>query len=128
MRRQSQYDGTTDASPPSAGSGHMDPYGYGTNVEENGNGYFTNQANGLPSPAQLRSEKSFSLKGSYDRRDSISDEEETPARRQEDDVTHKLKRRQPQVAEAYRYAFTLSRLRHYTNGSVAAGGKLFCGS
>jgi hypothetical protein len=53
------------------------------------------------SPSKIRSERYNGRKREYDHRDS-SDENETPGRRQVDDVTPKLKRRQPKVAEAYR--------------------------
>lgn len=52
-------------------------------------------------PTKLRTDKSNGRKREYDHRDS-SEESETPGRRQADDVTPKLKRRQPKVAEAYR--------------------------
>ena len=69
---------------------------------ENGNGYgrSANEGNSI-SPTKLRSERSNGRKREYDNRES-SDESETPGRRQADDVTPKLKRRQPKVAEAYR--------------------------
>lgn len=54
------------------------------------------------SPSKIRSDRSNTRKREYDQRDS-SEESETPGRRQADDVTPKLKRRQPKVAEAYRY-------------------------
>ena len=54
------------------------------------------------SPMRLRAERSYSLKREYSHRDESSDEDETARRRQADDVTPKLKRRQPKVAEAYR--------------------------
>ena len=41
-------------------------------------------------------------KREYDHRDSSEDERENERRRQADDYTPKLKRRQPKVAEAYR--------------------------
>lgn len=53
------------------------------------------------SPSKIRSERFNGRKREYDHRGS-SDENETPGRRQVDDVTPKLKRRQPKVAEAYR--------------------------
>ena len=53
------------------------------------------------SPSKLRLDRPISRKREYDHGDS-SDESETPGRRQADDVTPKLKRRQPKVAEAYR--------------------------
>ena len=53
------------------------------------------------SPIKIHSERLNGRKREYDHRDS-SDEGEAPGRRQIDDFTPKLKRRQPKVAEAYR--------------------------
>lgn len=53
------------------------------------------------SPSKIRSDRLNARKREYDQRDS-SEESETHGRRQADDVTPKLKRRQPKVAEAYR--------------------------
>ena len=53
------------------------------------------------SPPILRPEKSNPRKREFDHRES-SEEPEKERRRQADDVTPKLKRRQPKVAEAYR--------------------------
>ena len=53
------------------------------------------------SPIKAHSERLNGRKREYDHRDS-SDEGEAPGRRQVDDFTPKLKRRQPKVAEAYR--------------------------
>ena len=55
----------------------------------------------IQSPTEFRLEKSGSRKRSFARRDSSS-EDDVPARRQEDDITPRMKRRQPKVAEAYR--------------------------
>lgn len=67
---------------------------------ENGPGRYT--ADGQPlTPSKVRSERLNGRKREYDSRDS-SDESETPRRRQVDDVTPKLKRRQPKVDAAYR--------------------------
>lgn len=69
---------------------------------ENGNGYGRYPTDGhSQSPVKIRSERSVGRKREYDNRDS-SDEDETPGRRQADDVTPKLKRRQPKVDAAYR--------------------------
>ena len=54
------------------------------------------------SPLKLRTERSYSQRMEYKIREDSSDEDETARRRQADDVTPKLKRRQPKVAEAYR--------------------------
>ncbi|MCJ1383863.1 hypothetical protein MMC17_006977 [Xylographa soralifera] len=57
------------------------------------------------SPVKLKSERSYDRKRSRDQKDDDSDNEQNKERRrQHDDVTPKLKRRQPKVAEAYRYA------------------------
>ena len=53
------------------------------------------------SPTKAHSERLNGRKREYDHRDS-SDEGESSGRRQVDDFTPKLKRRQPKVAEAYR--------------------------
>lgn len=105
FRQQSCPDGT-DGSPLSAGLPSVDPFGNNTNGvdhsngNDNGNGFLSPPTDGqAPSPIELRSEKSHSRKR---HRDSSSDGEETPKRRQEDDYTPKLKKRQPKVAEAYR--------------------------
>ena len=90
-----QHSSPDDGSPLSGG---IDPYGYGTNTTENGNGYF-NYHGEHHHPPGLRSEHSGSRKRTYE---SSSDDSDTPARRQADDVTPKLKRRQPKVADAYR--------------------------
>ena len=56
------------------------------------------------SPVKLKSERSYDRKRSRDQKDDDSDDEQKKERRrQHDDVTPKLKRRQPKVAEAYRY-------------------------
>ena len=83
-------------------SGGMDPYGYGTNGVDNGNGYYAYGTDGqAASPTQYRSEQSLSRKRSYDQRESSSEESDS-SRRQEDDITPKHKKRQPKVAAAYR--------------------------
>lgn len=102
FRQQPHPDGT-DGSPLSAGLANVNPFGYSTNGVDhsngNGNGFFTPPTDGQAlSPTELRSEKSLSRKR---HRDSSSDEEDAPKRRQEDDYTPKLKKRQPKVAEAY---------------------------
>ncbi|MCJ1280712.1 hypothetical protein MMC26_000029 [Xylographa opegraphella] len=54
------------------------------------------------SPVKLKSERSYARKRSRDQKDEDSDDEQSKERRrQHDDVTPKLKRRQPKVAEAY---------------------------
>lgn len=74
------------------------------NMNGNGNGhgrYPTDGHTHAQSPVKIRSERSVGRKREYDNRDS-SDEDDTPRRRQADDVTPKLKRRQPKVDAAYR--------------------------
>lgn len=69
---------------------------------ENGNSYVRYAADGHPATLnKMKLERSNGRKREYDSRDS-SDESETPRRRQADDVTPKLKRRQPKVDAAYR--------------------------
>lgn len=69
---------------------------------ENGNSHIRYTADGHPAtPSKTKLERSNGRKREYDSRDS-SDESETPRRRQADDVTPKLKRRQPKVDAAYR--------------------------
>lgn len=69
---------------------------------ENGNGHVRYIVDGHPTtPNKMKLERSNGRKREYDSRDS-SDESETPRRRQADDVTPKLKRRQPKVDAAYR--------------------------
>lgn len=53
------------------------------------------------SPPTLRPQRSNPRKREYDHHDA-SEEPENERRRQADDVTPKLKRKQPKVAEAYR--------------------------
>lgn len=81
-------------SPPSAGFDH---FGYNVNTE-NGPGYFEHHTDPYATFNRSRSDYSGNRKRNYE---SSSDESDTP-KRQEDDVTPKLKRRQPKVAEAYR--------------------------
>lgn len=69
---------------------------------ENGNSHVRYAADGHPATSnKIKLERSNGRKREYDSRDS-SDENETPRRRQADDVTPKLKRRQPKVDAAYR--------------------------
>lgn len=100
--RQTSYSGGADGSPSSAASSHVNAHSYSANGVDYNDGN-TNYATEEPnqSPNESRSGRSGSRKRSFARRGSCSDEEDTPARRQEDDVTPKLKRRQPKVAEAY---------------------------
>ena len=93
---ESQNSNMDDRSPL---SGEIDPYGYGTNPFDEGPGYFPYQSEHSNSTSRFRSDQPAGRKRNYE---SSSDESDAPPRRQEDDVTPKLKRRQPKVAEAYR--------------------------
>lgn len=87
-------------SPPAAG---VNPFGYRPNNTENECGAHRYQTDNLsPYYPQMRPESAGTRKRGYDERSS-SEESEEAARRQEDDITPKLKRRQPKVAEAYRW-------------------------
>ena len=70
----------------------------------NGNGPYSYSAeDSTMSPTQYQSERSQSHKRSYEQREeSSSSEEGSSPRRQEDDILPKHKKRQPQVAAAYR--------------------------
>lgn len=71
-------------------------------VSTNGSGYNRQSMDEhYSSPAKAYPERLNGRKREYDHRDS-SDEGEASGRRQVDDFTPKLKRRQPKVAEAYR--------------------------
>ena len=88
--------------PPSAVFTDDNPSGYDTNGVDHSpvNGIFSPPTDGqASSPTETRSEKSLGRKRP---RDSSSDEEDTLRRRQEDDYTPKLRKRQPKVAAAYR--------------------------
>ena len=85
--------------PPVPKSSTSDDFSY----SPKGNGYRKYSTEGpLVSPGKLRLDRANSRKRDYDARDSSDDEREYERRRQIDDVTPKLKRRQPKVAEAYR--------------------------
>ena len=100
--RQHSFPEGADGSPLSGGPRYMNTYNYNTNGADFGNGLFNYGVDEqVKSPIEFRSERTGSRKRSYTRRDSASDQEETPARRQEDDITPKYKRRQPKVEAAY---------------------------
>ena len=102
LRKPSFYDSTV-GSPLSAGSNHGTFNGFGNHTSENGNidhKYLTDEH--LASSVKLRVGGSNNRKRDFDNRDESSEESETQGKRQADDVTPKLKRRQPKVAEAYR--------------------------
>lgn len=91
-------------------------YGDGSNLQspDSGRRLYTNGTNGngpypysveesTLSPTQYLSERSQSHKRSYEQREeSSSSEDGSSPRRQEDDILPKHKKRQPQVAAAYR--------------------------
>lgn len=91
--------------PPSASLRHHSSTSNGAPSDinlENGNSHVRFAADGHPATSnKMKLERSNGRKREYDSRDS-SDESETPRRRQADDVTPKLKRRQPKVDAAYR--------------------------
>ena len=102
LRKSSTYDGNNESSP-SSGSSHGHANGHAKQNIEIENGCRRYSVDGHPvSPIKLRSERVNVRKRDYDHRDSSEDERENERRRQEDDYTPKLKRRQPKVAEAYR--------------------------
>ena len=69
------------------------------------NGYEQKQkSHQAGSPVRLNHERSYERK--RERKDDSDDEPQNERRRQHDDVTPKLKRRQPKVAEAYRSVIT----------------------
>ena len=92
-----------EASPISTDLGDLNSHAVHANGLDSGNGYHITGPDGeVFSPDQPRYEDARGHKRSHNRRDSFSDEDDAPARRQEDDVTPKFKRRQPKVAAAYR--------------------------
>ena len=102
-RRVSSINIGLNVSPPSSDSSHGHKHtvngglsGYNGPGKRGSNGYAT-------SPPTLRSERTNPRKREFDHRES-SEEHEHERRRQADDITPKLKRRQPKVAEAYRSA------------------------
>lgn len=102
LRKPSFYDGNI-GSPFSTGSSHEASNGYGNPNSDNGNAHQNYLIDAQSaSPVKLRAGGPNGRKRDFDNRDDSSDEGETQGRRQVDDVTPKLKRRQPKVAEAYR--------------------------
>ncbi|KAK4695920.1 hypothetical protein P7C71_g1923, partial [Lecanoromycetidae sp. Uapishka_2] len=100
--RQSSYLGGADGSPHAAASNDVNAHSYNANGTQHDNAHSndtTQEYNQSPNDSRLAT--LGSRKRSFAHRGSSSDDEDTPARRQEDDVTPKLKRRQPKVAEAY---------------------------
>lgn len=100
-RKSSTLDGAQD-SPISPEFGHVHNSHAAYNPDHI-NGYNGFPADGkLYSPVKIRSERVVVRKREYDARDSSDDERGKERKRQVDDVTPKLKRRQPKVAAAYR--------------------------
>ncbi|KAL2044453.1 hypothetical protein N7G274_003158 [Stereocaulon virgatum] len=100
--RRNSFPEGADRSPSSGAPEYINNYNYNINGTDLGNGHFNYGLDEhVTSPIEIRLERTGSHKRSYSRRDSVSDEEETPARRQEDDITPKYKRRQPKVEAAY---------------------------
>ena len=98
---QQSYLEVANGSPLSALPHYANTYSYNVNHGEYGNGPSEYGPDAqFTSPTEFHSERSGSRKRSYTRRESVSDEE-TPARRQEDDSAPKHKRRAPKVQEAY---------------------------
>ena len=101
LQRPHSFDGVNDG-PLSAGSANGNSNSYSISRGGHLNGNAKPSANGqIASPSQIRSEKANGRKRDYEHRGS-SDEDDAPKRRQADDVTPKLKKRQPKVAAAYR--------------------------
>lgn len=101
-RRTSNFDGTAENATPAQSS---KPHENGEPTPTGGyqNDHTGNSVNGVSRPpVKLRSERSYDRKRDFDDRDSSSDDQSNERRRQVDDVTPKLKRRQPKVAAAYR--------------------------
>lgn len=100
---QPSFSNGADGCLSSAAPGSINVHPSSTNGAESGNGYYNNGIDAeVLSPNEAPYDQSSIRKRSYNRRDSSSSKEDTPAKRQEDDVTPKLKRRQPKVAAAYR--------------------------
>ena len=101
--RQLSLPDRKDDSPTSTECGNPDSYALNCDSSDQANGNHTPGLTGeMLSPEEWRSENSRSRKRSHTCRESPSEDEDASARRQEDDVTPKLKRRQPKVAAAYR--------------------------
>lgn len=99
-RQQSYLEGV-NGSPLATPPLYMNTYIQKANPGEYGNGFSEyGPETQFTSPTEFHSDRSGSRKRSYTRRDSMSDEE-TPARRQEDDSAPKHKKRAPKVQEAY---------------------------
>ena len=105
MRKPSTFDGN-QKSPISPGWNQVYRNGYTANGADHTNGAENGSVKYMPngkqySPIKLRSERVYDRKRNFESRDSSDDEQGNERRRQVDDVTPKLKRRQPKVAAAY---------------------------
>lgn len=100
LRKPTSYDGVNeDTASAGASNGHVNGNGHLESHDSNSNcrSYSNNHS---ASPNQLRSDAANRRKRDYDQQ-AISDEDNTPKRRQVDDTKSKLKKRQPVVAAAY---------------------------
>ncbi len=99
---QRSFSNEAGGSPTLAVPGSMNGHAFSTNGAEPGNGYNSGTHVEIISPNEAPYDQLSIRKRSYNRRDSSSSDGDSPARRQEEEVTPKLKRRQPKVAAAYR--------------------------
>ncbi|KAL8862191.1 MAG: hypothetical protein Q9178_001647 [Gyalolechia marmorata] len=100
VRKLSSYDGAADCPLP-AGSpkGHVNGNGVSGVHNSNGNGKSDSNEH-LDTPSRRRSDAVNGRKREPEQ--ALSDEDNTPKRRQADDTKAKLRKRQPKVAAAYR--------------------------
>ncbi|KAL9025877.1 MAG: hypothetical protein Q9196_005375 [Gyalolechia fulgens] len=101
LRKPRFYDGANeDRLSAGAPNGHVNGNGILESNDGNGNG--RSHSNGhSASPTQVRFDAASRRKREYSQQ-AISDEDNTPKRRQVDDTKSKVKKRQPVVAAAYR--------------------------
>ncbi|KAL8753226.1 MAG: hypothetical protein Q9199_005195 [Rusavskia elegans] len=100
LRKLSSYDGAADGLQP-AGSPNGQVNGNGVSVSHGSNGNGRSYSNGQSgSPSRRRSDAVNGCKREPE--EVLSDEDNTPKRRQADDTKSKLRKRQPKVAAAYR--------------------------
>lgn len=100
LRKLSSYDGAADGLQP-AGSPNGQVNGNGISVSHGSNGNGKSHSNGQSgSPSRRRSDAVNGCKREPE--EALSDEDNTPKRRQADDTKSKLRKRQPKVAAAYR--------------------------
>ncbi|KAL8737086.1 MAG: hypothetical protein Q9181_002042 [Wetmoreana brouardii] len=100
LRKPTSFDGASEL-PLAAGSpnGQLNGDGYAGSHHDNTDGRSYLQDHSA-SPTRLRSDAVNGHKREYDQQ-LLSDEDNTPKRRQVDDTKSKLKKRQPKVAAAY---------------------------